>query len=227
MSKVSTDNRILLRYASVVSLTLIFSLAAEPSQRSYLNAEELLQLYESTYSRIQNIHVRYTLVLDEIKDESGQMPRYVRFKRAENLEENFGERYFIRWTRDPNQFPENNLFLQEAFNGSAASRYIPSLKQGSIVPGRKGLAGEEMSQFWSFMILDIPRPNEQPDTPRIKYYFPPESTVRPELEQVNGEWCHVIDAPYTVKPWATVWIAADKGGLPMKFEKPGLGPLEG
>jgi hypothetical protein len=69
------------------------------------------------------------------------------------------------------------------------------------------------------MLLNRPLPHEQPDTPLIRFFFSEKSTVRPQLEQVSGQWCHVVDAPYSRKPWATVWMAVDKSGLPMKYEK--------
>jgi hypothetical protein len=43
--------------------------------------------------------------------------------------------------------------------------------------------------------------------------------VRPQLEEVNGHWCHVADSLAWSEPYTTVWFAVDKSGLPIKFEK--------
>ena len=200
-----------------------FSSNTEFSKQANLSAEELLNLYENMYSKIHNVHVYYTVILEEIKNESGQMPSYIKYDTTDTIEEGTCEKYYVRWTFDPNGFGKPGSFSEEAFDGSITMQYGFETKSGRITNGRTGLPGEQMCLFWSYMLLHRPRPHEQPDKPLIRYLFTHESTVRPQLEQVNGLWCHVIDAPYTVKPWATVWLAADKGGLPIKYEKPEIG----
>ena len=65
------------------------------------------------------------------------------------------------------------------------------------------------------------QPLRNPDMIFLRIYVTPESSVRTQLEQVSGQWCHVVDSLCSneSKPYATVWFAADKGGLPIKFEK--------
>jgi hypothetical protein len=219
------------RFTSFIAIVFVillnicsFSPNAEFSKQSYLSAEELLDLYENMYSKIHNVHVYYTHILEEIKNESGQMPPYVRFETTETIEEGACEKYYARWTLDPNGFDKPENFSEEAFNGSCTMQYGHETKTGRISPGRTQLAVEQMSMLWAYMLLNRPPLPDQPEKPLIRILFSPKSSVRPQLEQVNGLWCHVIDAPYTVKPWATVWLAVDKGGLPIKFENnEGLG----
>ncbi len=207
-------------FALIIFLFIsISSLAAEPSRQSYLSAEELLDLYENMYSKIHNWHVLYTNVIEKIENKSGQMPSYVRFDTTETIEEGACKKYYVRWTHNPNGFVDPKRVAEKAFNGSVTMQYSPSVKFGRITPERTELAGENLCMLWFYMLLDRPQPPLHPDRTRLQLYFSDKSTIRPQLEQVSGEWCHVVDAPYTVKPWATVWLAADKGGLPMKFEK--------
>jgi hypothetical protein len=62
-------------------------------------------------------------------------------------------------------------------------------------------------------------------TPSITFMVDPQGTVRQHLEQISGQWCHVVDTicpPIPGQPKGastTVWFAAEKGGLPMKFEE--------
>jgi len=203
-------------------LISISSLGVESSRQAYLSAEELLDLYETMYSKIHNWHVFYTNMLEETKGDSPRLKRRTRFDTTETIEEEGCEKYYSRWSSAPKGFEDPDRTPSErAFNGSATSQYYPETEFGSITPGTNVLPGEQMCMLWSYMLLSRPQPHEQPDTPRIRFYFSPKSSVRPQLEQVNGEWCHVVDSisPGRSKPYATVWIAADKCGLPMKFER--------
>ncbi|HUU19643.1 MAG TPA: hypothetical protein VMW72_21010 [Sedimentisphaerales bacterium] len=204
-------------------LISISSLAAEPSRPAHLSAEELLDLYESTYSKIHNWHVLYTNMLEETKGDSPELQSYVRFDTTETIEEEACEKYYVRWTNDPNGFDPERV-VEKAFDGSATTRYQqygPYYKTGEITPGSSVLAGEQMCMLWSYMLLNRRQPHKHPDEPLIRSYFSDKSRVRPQLEQVSGEWCHVVDSfsPGKSKPYDTVWFAADRGGLPMKFER--------
>ena len=207
-------------------LISISSLAAEPSRQAYLSAEELLNLYESMYSKIHNVHVLYTNMLEETKGDSPKLQSYTRFDTTETIEEEACEKYYVRWSTAPAGFEDpNETIAQAAFNGSATSEYYPKLKAGSINPGSKVLAGEQMSMLWVYMLLNRLQPYKRQDEPMIRSYFSDKSRVRPKLEQVSGQWCHVVDTTIgkKSKPYATVWLAADKDGLPMKFERHSLG----
>ncbi|MCK4818554.1 hypothetical protein KA005_22480, partial [bacterium] len=205
-------------------LSSISSLAAEPSRPAYLSAEELLDLYESMYSKIHNWHVLYTNMLEETKGDLPKLQRYTRFDTTETIEEKACEKYYVRWTPDPNGFADATFTAEDAFDGSVTTRYYPDTQYGSITPGRISLAGEQMCMLWSYMLLNRRQPHERPDEPLIRSIVSEKSRVRPQLEQVGGEWCHVVDSfsRGKLKPYATVWFAADKGGLPIKFEKHSL-----
>jgi hypothetical protein len=161
-------------------------------------------------------------MLEETKGDSPKLQSYTRFDTTETIEEEACEKYYVRWSAAPAGFEDpNEIIAQAAFNGSATSEYYPGLKAGSINPGAKVLAGEQMSMLWSYMLLNRRQPYERPDEPMIRSYFSDKSRVRPKLEQVSGQWCHVVDTTTgkKSKPYATVWLAADKNGLPMKFER--------
>ena len=90
----------------VMAMCLLISiscLAAEPSRPAYLSAEELLDLYESMYSKIHNWHVLYTNMLEETKGDSSRLKRYTRFDTTETIEEEGCEKYYSRWSTAPRQ----------------------------------------------------------------------------------------------------------------------------
>ncbi len=203
-------------------LISISSLGLESSRQAYLSAEELLDLYESMYSKIHNWHVLYTNMLEETKGDSPRLKRRTRFDTTETIEEEACEKYYRRWSTAPKGFEDPDRTPSErAFNGSATSEYYPGTEFGSINPGTNVLPGEQMCMLWSYMLLYRPQPYEKPDEPLIRFCFSDKSRARPQLEQVGSEGCHVVDSisPGRSKPYATVWLAADKGGLPMKFER--------
>ena len=94
-----------------------FSSNTEFSKQAHLNTEELLALYENMYSKIHNVHVYYTVILEEIKNESGQMPSYIKYNTTDTIEEGTCEKYYVRWTFDPNGFGKPGSFSEEAFDG--------------------------------------------------------------------------------------------------------------
>jgi hypothetical protein len=162
-------------------------------------------------------------MLEETKGDSPRLKRYTRFDTTETIEEETCEKYYVRWTHDPNGFTDTAIIAEDAFDGSVTMRYGSVTKTGSITPGRISLPGEQMgmNMLWSYMLLYRPRPHEHPDEPLIRFCFSDKSRVRPQLEQVSGERCHVVDSisPGKSTPYVTGWFAVDKGGLPIKFER--------
>ena len=191
------------------------SLAAEPPGQAYLSAEELLDLYESMYSRIHNLHVSYTNILEETKGDSPKLQSYTKFDNTETIEE--GGKYYTRWTSEPKGLAETNSVPEMAFNGSATSRYYPESKAGSI-SSESDLVG---TMLWDYMLLFKLLPYREPDKPFIRFHVSDKGSVRKQLEYVSGEWCHVVDTFSRDKSqlYTTAWFAVDKGGLPIKFER--------
>ena len=205
----------------ILLLTSASYLAAEPSRESYLSAEELLDLYESMYSSIHNVHFLYNTVLEKTEGNLSRLNRFIRTHTVERIEE--GNKYHVRHSSKPDGFASYRYAPQCAFDGLATSEYFPDRKAGIIVGGKTGRAPEVMNSLWHYMLINkvTAKEGDPGGTPFIRVTITPTSTVRPKLEQVSGQWCHVVDTTIgkKSKPYATVWFAADKGGLPIKYEK--------
>lgn len=210
----------------LIILTSIPALAAEPSDKAYLSPEELLDLYESMYSRIHNIKFSCTKWLDDEKSDPRVFEtNLTRSSAVERIEE--GQKYRVRWTGNPGGFAEAgpSEVAESAFNGSITTEYLPESKVGTIIGGRTGKAPEIMNPVWHLMHIHKTRPNE-----RTKDKYPDGRIfirtvvgnwcfVRPRLEQVNGQLCHVVDNAPGNQRTVTVWFATDKNALPMKVER--------
>jgi hypothetical protein len=191
---------------------------AQGSNPSYLNTEELLELYQSMYSRIRNVHVSYTNMLVKTQGLSPELSNLTRFKTTERIEE--GQKYYVRSSGDPNGFADPVHIGESAFDGSVTTDYLPHLKAGRIIPGRTGYSAEVSDMLWAYMLIAQTQPYRNPERISLNRYISSQSSVRAHLEEVSGEWCHVVDTfRNEPTPHATIWFAGEKGGLPMKLEE--------
>ena len=217
--------------------TIAFGGSEPPA--SHLSASELLELYSSMYSSIHNMSVSYTDVVEEVIPDPNAPPdamKYlIRYQKVDRIEE--GDKYYIRYSfsMDPNGFGKGYERLNGAsFDGSVTMEYNSRTKSETIYPGRTGKSYEHTNILPDYMLMnniiiaDRERVRKDlPDrkVPMIDFLSDPQGKVRPHLEQISGQWCHVVDTIYPSIPdlpkigRATIWFAADKGGLPMKLEE--------
>jgi hypothetical protein len=213
-----------------ISITKAIALGDSEAPASYLDASELLDLYSSMYSSFHNMSVSYTAYVEEAVP-APEQPRafdyLVRYQRVERVEE--GDKYHIRITTDPNGFERSDKTMEHAFDGSVTMEYFPRDNVGSIRHGRTGRSVEYKNELLRYMLLT--KTNFDQGTRmgeifsngarHIELVVSPKGTVRPNLELVFGQWCHVVEThwPGYPKPASIIWFAAEKGGLPMKFEQ--------
>ena len=222
-------------YSLVISIWLMslaksVVLGGSESPASYLSASELLDLYSSMYSSIHNMSVSYTNHVEEAipyPEQPRAFDNLVHYERVERMEE--GDKYHIRYSTDPNGFKRLDETMEHAFDGSVTMEYFPQNELGSIKRGRTGRNVEYKNALLEYMLLTRVNFGEEsrllerfPNGARIiELKVSSEGAVRPRLERIAGEWCHVVDTywPGYPKPASTTWFAAEKGGLPMKFEQ--------
>jgi hypothetical protein len=193
-----------------------------------LSASELLALYKSMYSPIHNMKVSYTNAVEEAHPDpntpnaSNSSIRYYKVRRIEE-----GDKYFtsFSYSTAPNDFGKSDERLNEyTFDGKVSMEYCPEEKSGSIIPGRTGTMYETINHLLDYMMINkVAFGNES--KLRITLSVDPQGKVRPQLEKIGGQWCHVVESIRPPLPYEpntggiTIWFAADKGGLPMKFEE--------
>ncbi len=221
-------------YISFIIVLLIglggFVLAESGPPEATLSASELLALYKSMYSPIDNMKVSYTysymdVVEKQLSDSNTPDARdnLIRVNKVVRIED--GDKYYTgnSYSTEPNGF--GKWYQNEyTFDGTVSMEYHPEEKLGSIIAGRTGTMYENINHLLDYMLINkVMFGNEIMH--RIRLSVDPQGKVRPHLEQISGQWCHVVDTIYPrlpgePKPGGTIiWFAADKGGLPMKFEK--------
>lgn len=213
-----------------ISIARTIALGNSEAPASYLSASELLDLYSSMYSSIHNMSVSYTAHVEEAiphPEQPHAFDNLVRYERVERIEE--GDKYHLRRTADPNGFKRSDKIYEYAFDGSVTMEYFARDNVGSIRRGRSGRNVEYKNELLRYMLLTKTNFDQGsrmgeifPNGARkIELSVSSEGTVRPHLELVSGQWCHVVEThwPRYPKPASITWFAAEKGGLPMKFEQ--------
>jgi hypothetical protein len=199
---------------------------ASEAPKAFLDVDSILEGWESSYTGIKTMNVSYSeQVLDAKPPESDphRLDRLVRWQHVERTEQ--GKRYHIRYSMAEDGFDKPETIMEHAFDGKRTQDYWPDKGYGTIAPGMTGRDVENKNLLRYYMLLD-PRgrtrkyAEQYPDgipkfSRRLKS---PYATVRPELESIAGQLCHVVETSYEGKVSYRIWVAHDKGFLPMKYQ---------
>ena len=190
------------------------------SQAAFLDVESILEGWEAQYGSILSMQVKYTERKFDFKGPDGG--RLLTQEHAEKKQD--GRRYYMAISWSENGFADNQRMRVATFNGSASKEHVPSMKYGKIKSGLSGAMQETHNRLEAYMFMTryYTDKNDPDGTPvfthLIKQAMKHGSVkVRPALETVRGEPCHVIEAtrPGQVR---TFWLAHNKDFLPMKYE---------
>lgn len=215
----------------VTTMASVYPLVgASSSHESFLDAEAILAGWESTYGSIRTMQVSYSNRLVEWRplpdDPDKGLPVQIYY--VERVED--GQRYHMRHTKTETGFDQPGLpaehLLEQAFNGKATQAYSRRTRHGSIILGLTGKFQDMENQLKTYMfLLRRPAPHGLPALVRTLRRGLTEGniTVRPKLELVAGELCHVVEvaprrdtAPEGMDRYV-FWMAHDRGMCPMKY----------
>ena len=198
---------------------------SQDSTSSYLNAEAILEAWKCNYGSIKNMRVAFSEKILEatIRENVSLKGNLTRNMHVERVEQ--GQRYHERYSMSEDGFVDGLDFLEFAFDGNITREYWPKSKIGAIRRGLTGRDVELMNRSTTYMLSDLspdPQlPNRQPRFVRLFEKYSSKQVVLPDLEKVAGEMCHVIiltgegSSARTYK----IWVAQDKGMLPLKFQE--------
>lgn len=210
-------------------------------QRAFLDAKALLSGWESTYGAIRSISVAYSrhLVAREQVNGKGGL-RLKEWLHEDVVQE--GARYRLRSSDSPAGFSDEGSIIANAFDGQVAMSYNGRTRKGVVSSDREDL-GPGIG-FRKYMYLQTyptelhaadGRVARMPAAYAGKLQFLglfenvtaegspifPAVTVRPQMEQVAGQWCHVLEVSPSEKeqiPTARVWLAQDLGMALLKYQ---------
>ncbi|UCF14336.1 MAG: hypothetical protein JSW59_13055, partial [Phycisphaerales bacterium] len=197
--------------------------------------------WERTYGRIKSMRVAYRTRLVEYRpsqtpdndlDKEPWGP--LKHSQVERIEQ--GRHYHVRYSLAATGLSNPEWLVEYAFDGKITQNYMGSTENGMVSLEQLGGSEETMNMPKEFMFLTTHRApyvleGEYPDgMPELAYWFElgklrAKVVVRPILEYVVGEPCHVVevidDSDYGGKPREVkkvFWLAHDKGMSVMKYQ---------
>jgi len=213
---------------------------ASTQKQAFLTPEMILEAWESAYLGINSMEVSYALkVIDTIAPEADphKHDNLTMVQHIERIEAK--KRYHTRYSISEDAFDKPENLMEHAFDGKTTREYWARYELGTISPGLVGRNVETMNHLKLFMLLTpVPGRRNQDgivdDTPMFSHYLKSgisdnKVVVRPELEKVGGELCHVLEIlerESKNKSGRKVWVAHEKGMLPMKYERYKNGVLD-
>ena len=241
----SAAKRSLLLACAFVALTCCILVpgtcsADDGKEQAFLDAQMLVDGWEASYCYIDSLKVRFTRIL---LDEKGQNPiprQHVPFLQIERIQD--GSKFLVRSTHSPQGFDDTDDYSVNSFDGSIGREYWSDVSgrgrgDGTIYRGLRGRSSEAMNLLGEFLesVPDLsskPTSQEEPQWKvKLKKRYPKGIPVfikwynialeaegvkvRPYLESVAGESCHVLELSYYGTS-RTIWLAHEKGMLPMK-----------
>lgn len=222
-------------FAGVVLFLTVWAIAdnSEPPT-AFLKPPEILQAWQQNYAGITSMQVSYTHRVLETKPPAADPNTFlnlVMWMHVERTEE--GGRSHTRYSMAPDGFADPENIMEHAFDGSKTMEYSAREKTGAIYPGPINRSTETMNDLKVYILTD-PWPvaredlaKQYPDgMPRLLRTFRTVSntiaSVRPALEPVSGQLCHVVEIDYTAQGGQDqyrIWFAHEKSMLPMKYQE--------
>ena len=207
---------------------------------AFLDAQMLADGWEASYCHIDSFKVSGTRIL---MDEKGQNPlnrQQIPYYHHERIQD--GMKFLVRVAATPQGFDDGADYRANSFDGSIGKEYVndpdsPLRSTGSIYRGLNNRSIEKdniLAYFLQTMPNLFPDPPSGEDEPwkvKLSQQYPlgipfflekynkalavGEVNVRPHLETVAGEACHVLELDIRSRV-ETFWLAHEKGMLPMK-----------
>lgn len=209
----------------LIALIVLGVLAVGPwmsyaaSSQAFLGIDELADGWISHYGNINSMEVAYhDHLVDFVPSEDSEEPSPVQDLHVERVEQ--GTRYQTRYSMAEGGFTQEEDTLTQAFDGETTTEYSARYNAGVLRSGLTGRACETMNDVRRHMLLDIVRTKIHPEgVLRCQHCLTrSDAVVQPELESILGEPCHVVENAWE-GGHIRIWLAHDKGFLPLKYEK--------
>ncbi len=214
--------------------------ANDSKQEAFLDAQMLVDGWEASYCHIDSLKVSGTRIL---MDEKGHNPlnrRQIPYYHHERIQD--GTKFLVRVAATPQGFDDSADYRANSFDGSIGKEYVndpdsPLRSTGSVYRGLNNRSIEKdniLADFLQTMPNLFPDPPSGEDEPwkvKLSQQYPlgipfflekynkalavGEVNVRPHMETVAGEACHVLELDLRSRI-ETFWLAHEKGMLPMK-----------
>ncbi|MGD2094541.1 MAG: hypothetical protein PVH77_05995 [Phycisphaerales bacterium] len=225
-----------------IPLTLLASQTNKPEPtEAFLDVATMLKIWEDNYAHFNSMQVSYTERVLEAVPAAADPNIYdnlVKVTHVERIEQ--GSRFHVRYSTAEDGFAQPYTTIEGAFDGEITREYFASQKSGMIIRGMIGRNTEMMNILKIYMLLYkrrlqkenpsgpfkiywIENPNSQAELSRILSSKILVSTVSvlPKLESIAGQLCHVLEITHIDNTIYKIWLAHEKGMLPLKYQRYG------
>lgn len=216
----------------ILALLVTFALPATGQQpKAFLSPQKILERWQASYGKLASMRVSYCeRIIRAVPPASD--PNIIRTLvqwHHEEFTEDSG-RFRVRNSTAEDGFSNLDSVVETSFDGIHQRVYLPGQKQGRIYAGVEKTVINHLKRY---LLLDPRRTCSSPvdQTPTFSKIVSQgisepnfAISVRPTLEGVSGQMCHVIEQVWNNKGTdssvvAIVWVAHEKGMIPMKFQE--------
>lgn len=238
LSKEGLAMKTKIKFSLVITMTFIFAInGAGQETKSFLSVQDILSGWQSNYGTLNSMKVCYSqkIVSAEPSLTDPNITKSLgKYSKVERTEE--GRKFISRFTvSEEKGFTDTNSVVETMFDGIHQKTYTPEIKQGQIFAGLAHKSPDSSNRLKHYLLSEPIvqagiETEESEFAGRIKDALSDPNltiSVRPDLEEVSGQMCHVLDIEYFKKDktkgkGSTIWVAHEKGMLPMKFQEFGI-----
>ncbi len=210
-------------------LLAVTSPAWASAGKATMTAEQIKDVWMKTYGNINSMKVAYSVHLIEEKLDLSPHTIHKGKRNKHTFVEKIEQRprYSIRISNAESRFANSKDVTSHSFDGKLVRGYEGSTNIGEIDLGDSWQRVGSKNHMARYLLIGEYRPY-------IKYWPKGETTlerllrrypnysVRPELEVVAGQSCHVVDLSLertdSLSRKFSIWFAHEKGMLVMKFQ---------
>lgn len=222
----------------IITITFVFTLTSTGQEtKSFLSVQDILSGWQNNYGALNSMKVCYSqkIVSAEPSQRDPNITRsLVGYYYTERIED--GRKFISRFTASEKGFADINNVVETMFDGIHQKRYIHEVKQGQIFAGLAYKSPETNNRLRHYLLSEPYigqtgiESEESEFVGRIKNSITNPNliiSVRSDLEEISGQMCHVLDIEYLKKDktkgkGSSIWVAHEKGMLPMKVQEFGL-----
>ncbi|MBI9019425.1 MAG: hypothetical protein JEZ07_19425 [Phycisphaerae bacterium] len=215
------------KFIKLFTLSLILNFCglsfASSDKVAFLDPSAIEKAWAASYGSIDAMKISYSdrVITEKSKDPGDDRVLYAHLEKIER-----NDFHHSRESYSADGFDDAGSVKESSFNGKVAKQFRWSEKTVIIQSGLSGAVAESLNMFKSIMLMEgeYLKTEEHPEgIPAFVYLLKgPNVKVRPKLEYVNGELCHVIESPAFNRKEGTdaiMWVAHDKDMLLMKYER--------
>jgi hypothetical protein len=229
-------------YSMMIATIFVFvSTGVAQEAKSFFSVQDILSGWQSNYGALKSMKVSYSeevISAEPPMNDPNMVNRMVKWVYVEKTEE--GRKFRaksavarVKPLTAEKSFDDINSVEEMTFDGMHQGRYSPAGKKGQIFAGSLLRNASTINRFKVYLLSNPYLENSGVESEESVFshtikegLYDPNYTisVRPYLEEVAGQMCHVLVLEHIKKDKtkakvAIIWVAHEKGMLPVKYQE--------